>query len=131
MQSLKPLFDSAREGNRESFDRLVEGLRERLTAFVRSRMGSDLQMYIDVDDVVQETSLKAMQSLPQIEWQGDGALVSWFCGIAINIIYNNSRRYAGSVRFKMIWCKMQTIRLPANMFVAMSDLIDLMRVWPH
>lgn len=94
MQNLKPLFDAARGGDRASFDQLFDHLRERLTAFVRSRMSSDLQRHVEVDDVVQEMSLKAIQSLPQIEWQGEGALFSWFCGIAINIIYNHSRRFA-------------------------------------
>ncbi|MCA9147910.1 MAG: sigma-70 family RNA polymerase sigma factor [Planctomycetales bacterium] len=94
MLGLKPLFESARAGDRAAFDQLFERLRLRLTAFATSRMSSDLLMRVEVDDVVQETSLKALQSITQVEWQGEGALASWFCGIAINVIYNHSRRYA-------------------------------------
>lgn len=88
----QPLFDAAKSGDDVAFDELVSQLRPELQAFCLSRLGDRLRKFVDVDDIIQETSLKALQSIEAIQWQGEKALFSWFCGIAQNVIYAQSRK---------------------------------------
>lgn len=93
MSETEHLFDAARNGDREAFDRLVEQFRPRLTSFCLSRLSDGLRRWVTVEDVIQEATLKAFQSIGGIQWQGKSALFSWFCALAMNVIYSNSRRF--------------------------------------
>lgn len=86
------LFNAAKAGDRAAFDELVELQRPKLRAFCLSRINAELRKVIDVDDVMQETCLRAVRCIDSVQWQGERALLSWFCGIAQNVIYTQSRR---------------------------------------
>ena len=90
---MEKLFDSAQGGDRAAFDQLMEHYHDRLRRFVDSRLGAHLRNRVDVDDILQETSFKAFKSMENVRWQGENALFSWLCGIALNNIYSYSRRY--------------------------------------
>ncbi len=93
MSDMKKEFEKALTGDREAFDQLFGRCREKLTRFCQTRMSTQTRNYVDVEDVVQETAIKAFQSLDRVQWQGESALFSWFCGIAINVIYGHARRF--------------------------------------
>ena len=88
----RSLFDAAKMGNRVAFDELVGLIQPELKAFCLSRVGDQLRSFVEIDDIIQETSLKAFESIQAIRWQGERALFSWFCGIAQNAIYAQSRK---------------------------------------
>ena len=92
MQSSDELFVLAKTGDRAAFDELLNLLRPKITAFCRGRMGADLRKAVEVNDILQDTSLKAFASIKNVQWQGERALCSWFCGIAQNVIYTYSKR---------------------------------------
>ena len=92
MSATNELFSAAKSGNRTAFEKLVELQRPKLTAFCLSRLSSDLRKIVEVEDVLQETCLRAIQCIEGVQWQGERALLSWFCGIAQNVIYTHSRR---------------------------------------
>ena len=53
------LVRSAREGDREAFDELVNRLEHRVAAFVRTRIRTDFRSRLDVDQIVQDTFVRA------------------------------------------------------------------------
>lgn len=86
------LFNAAKSGDNTAFNSLVELQRSKLQAFCLSRISGDLRTFVDVEDVLQETSLRAFQCIERVQWQGERALLSWFCGIAQNVIHMQARR---------------------------------------
>ena len=76
------LVAKAQASDRSAFNRLSGESRSRLTGFVRSRLGEGLRSRHDVEDVVQETLLRAYRSIGRFEWQGDGSFLRWRISIA-------------------------------------------------
>ena len=92
-QSAKKLVRRAQRGERDAFEELVEHYRPRLQAAVRRRIGSFLSRKIEVEDVLQETFLKAFQSLRTFENRGDDAFYVWLKGISENLLLYWARQH--------------------------------------
>jgi RNA polymerase sigma-70 factor (ECF subfamily) len=93
----KDLIAKAKAGDRAAFDRLAAGSRSRLAAFVSSRLGAELRSRHEVEDVVQETFLRAYQSLGRFEWQGEGSFLRWLTSIAEFLIRDLARAAERSI----------------------------------
>ncbi len=87
------LIRRAREGDRGSFDRLVRMHQDRLVAIVRRRIGGYLRGRIEVDDVLQETFLKALRSIASFEERGPDSFLHWLRGIAENLLLYWAREF--------------------------------------
>ncbi len=57
-----------------------------LEASVRQRLGRRLRARIEAEGVLQETFLKALQSLPSYRDQGPDSFLRWLRGIAENLL---------------------------------------------
>lgn len=82
--TLRSLVDQARSGSREAFELLVESCRGRLRSVVemqvRERGGP-----LDAEEVLQETIVRAFESIERFEWQGEDSFYRWICGISRNV----------------------------------------------
>jgi RNA polymerase sigma-70 factor (ECF subfamily) len=96
------LIRRAQGGDRASFDALVELYRERLEAFIKSRLGAHLQQVVEHDDVLQETLLRAYQSIERFSWRGEESFMHWIDGIAENVILNIAKKYPRSQTLRLI-----------------------------
>ncbi len=76
------LVDHAKRGDRQAFDRLLARFQERLRSTVEGWSRFQLGNNVEVDDVLQETFLRAFRSLEQFEWQGEDSFFRWLCGVA-------------------------------------------------
>ena len=85
-ERLEDLIKRAQEGDRKSMDALLEDHRSSLLAFIELRMGARLRGRMESQDVVQQTFLKAIQSIEDFQWQGDGSFLRWLSGIAGNVV---------------------------------------------
>lgn len=85
------LVDRARQGERAAFDSLVERFRSRLADSVRGWSRFRLGPPIDVEDVLQETFVRAFRSLDRFQWHGDDAFFRWLCGIAKRAVSQAAR----------------------------------------
>src|SRR5262245_30413884 len=85
-QASEELFRRAAGGDRAAFDALAGEQRSRLDAHVRARLGSALRLNVDPEDIVQETLLRAFQSIPGMEWRGEDAFRSWLRSTAEHVI---------------------------------------------
>ena len=78
------LVERARSGGQQAFEELCLGLRERLLATIRSRLGPAAHQGTDPEDVLQASFAKALQSMQRFEWRGDGSFRRWLVSIAIH-----------------------------------------------
>lgn len=97
----KDLVHQVQQGNKRAFDLLVLKYQRRIMRLL-ARMISDPA---EVEDVAQETFIKAYRALPQ--FRGDSNFYTWLYRIAINSARNwqvaNGRRpcYSTSIRTRM------------------------------
>lgn len=96
--SLRQLLKAAQGGDREAFGELARMHRDDVRAFVASRMRKAIGSGVEVDDLVQDTFLKALQGLDRFEWKGPDSLRCWFCGIAKYLIRNGLRKRSVSLQ---------------------------------
>ena len=74
-------IDRAQRGDREAFDALADAHRERLLAFVRTRLGHGLRTRVEPEDLVQDALLRAFESVARFEWRGPDSLFNWLASI--------------------------------------------------
>lgn len=90
--NVERLLAEARGGNREAFAELVEPERLALEAFVRSRLGAAVALELAVEDVLQETLLRAFQAVGKFECRGPESFKHWLRGIARHVIWEAASR---------------------------------------
>ena len=79
------LVERARGGDQRAFEELCLGLRERLLATIRSRLGPAARQGTDPEDVLQTSFVRALHSMQRFEWRGDGSFRRWLEAIAIHV----------------------------------------------
>ena len=55
----------------------------------------------EFDDVIQETLVRALESVSSFEWRGEGSFVRWLGGIAENVIRKTAERTVRRGRFQL------------------------------
>ncbi len=94
------LVDHAKRGDRQAFDRLLARFQERLRSTVEGWSRFQVGSNVEVDDVLQETFLRAFRSLDGFEWQGKDSFFRWLCVIAKRALaqaIQERRKIQGSV----------------------------------
>ena len=81
----RQLVERARSGDHRAFEELCLGLRERLLATIRSRLGPAARQAIDPEDVLQASFVRALHSMQRFEWRGDDSFRRWLESIAIHV----------------------------------------------
>ena len=94
---LNQLLLEAKGGNGEAFGKLVGPLQTRLVPVVYLLLGKRLRQQVDVEDVIQETLLRAHRALARFEFKGDDALFRWLVALAEHVVGDLARRH-GAVR---------------------------------
>lgn len=85
-EDIQVLVARARSGHRDAFDRLTCHYRSRLQSVVGSRLGEGLRQHVTMDDVLQETLLRAWRSIETFRWRGRDSFFRWLCGIATRVV---------------------------------------------
>ncbi len=97
------LIDRIKQGDRGAFTPLFEKFRPRLAVLVHYRLGPELRSRLEVDDILQETLLKAFTQLIHFEYRGPGSFLHWLSLIAEHVIVDQARhegrakRHAGEM----------------------------------
>ncbi len=94
-QEINQLENLVRSHDQDALAELLELYRPRLRAFVTKNMSSALAQKVDADDIVQETCLSCLTSLPEIEFSTRQPF-DWVCHVAKRRIMDAGRRYSGS-----------------------------------
>ena len=90
--STESLIESVRDGDRGAFESLTRGFRQRLVGLIHTRLGESLRSKVDIDDVVQETLLRAFRSIDRYQHRDDTPLDS----SGDNLVKRLDRRLAQS-----------------------------------
>jgi RNA polymerase sigma-70 factor (ECF subfamily) len=83
-QSTFGLLVKLRSGNREAANLLFAQHGQRLKRALRARLSPGVRRRLDIDEVVQETFLKALEALDGFEWRNQGAFLGWLLQIALH-----------------------------------------------
>ena len=86
------LTERARRGDRAAFDELAGVCRDRLATLVRFRLGESLRREVDSEDVIQETHLRAFQTIDRLTSRSKDSFFRWLSGIARNVILEQCRK---------------------------------------
>lgn len=76
------LVDRAKGGDRKAFDELIGMFRLRLQGTIQSWTRFRIAPLLDVQEVLQETFIRAFQSIGNFQWKDDDAFFRWLSGIA-------------------------------------------------
>lgn len=91
-ESLDALVQRARGGDRSAFDELFETHADRLRMWIRSRLGEKLRRNLDVDDVLQETQLRAFRTIDRFKCVQEDSFHRWLATIAQHLIWSASQK---------------------------------------
>lgn len=101
------LIARVKGGDREAFTRLFEKYRARLAVLIHYRMGLQMLRFVEVDDILQETLLKAFRDIHQFTYTSPGSFLKWLSQIADHVLADlarsqgrQKRRAAEIVRFR-------------------------------
>jgi len=83
--------ERARSGERAAREALFERHADRLRLYVEFRLGRALARRVEVEDVVQETFLRAWRDLERATLSGDNAFFGWIATIARHVITDVAR----------------------------------------
>jgi RNA polymerase sigma-70 factor (subfamily 1) len=100
------LIERVRQGDGDAFRGLFAKYRHRLAVLIHYRLGPELRRHADVEDILQETLLKAFRDIRQFDYQSPGSFFRWLARIADHIVADMARfqgrqkRAAEVVRFR-------------------------------
>jgi RNA polymerase sigma-70 factor (ECF subfamily) len=85
------LVAKAQRGDRAAFDALVLEYQRSLEEFLSRETGPFLRAKVDVEDLLQDTLLRAFQDLKALEPQGEKAFEAWLFAIARHTVQDRAR----------------------------------------
>jgi RNA polymerase sigma-70 factor (ECF subfamily) len=85
------LVERVQKGDKDAFSRLFEKYRTRMAVIVHYKLGSGLRRDADVDDILQETLLRAYRDIEQFDYKAPGSFMSWLARIADHVIVDAAR----------------------------------------
>ena len=89
--SQEELIKLAQSGDARAFQELATEYRARTEAVIRAKFAGALTRE-DIDDVLQETFLRAFRGIASFTWQGEDSYFRWLSGIAVNVAHKSCER---------------------------------------
>jgi len=91
------LLEQARAGDREALSRAFEMYRRRLAVLVHFKLNPRERQFSEIEDVVQETMLRAFRDFDRFTYESPGSFLRWLCTIADHVVIDRIR-YQGRAR---------------------------------
>jgi RNA polymerase sigma-70 factor (ECF subfamily) len=91
------LLEQARSGDRDALSRAFEKHQRRLAVLIYYRLPAGARAFDEVEDLVQETFLRACRDLDGFTWQSPGSFFRWLGSIAGHVVIDRAR-YRGRER---------------------------------
>ena len=85
------LLEQARNGDREALSRAFEKHQRRLTVLIYYRLSANGRTFEEVEDLVQETFLRAYRDLHGFTWQSPDSFFRWLASIAGHVVIDRAR----------------------------------------
>jgi RNA polymerase sigma-70 factor (ECF subfamily) len=101
------LVERVKSGDSEAFSRLFEKYRRRLAVLIHYKLSPEMRRSVEVDDILQETLLRAFRDVEQFTYRSPGSFLHWLSAIADHVIIDivryherQQRHAAEMVRFR-------------------------------
>ena len=91
------LLEKARSGDREALSRAFEKHRRRLAVLIHYKLSPHARQFSEVEDLVQETHLRAFRDISRFTYQSPGSFLRWLSSIADHVVIDRMR-YLGRER---------------------------------
>src|ERR1043165_6123530 len=85
------LLEKARSGDQAALSRLFEKHRRRLAVLIHYKLRPEARQVCDVEDLVQETHLRAFRDIERFTYQAPGSFLRWLSSIADHAIVDRMR----------------------------------------
>jgi RNA polymerase sigma-70 factor (ECF subfamily) len=85
------LIERIKSGDRDALSALFEKYRPRLAVLIHYRISPELRSFFEVDDILQETFLKAFRDFDQFTYQSPGSFMSWLARISDHVMADLAR----------------------------------------
>jgi RNA polymerase sigma-70 factor (ECF subfamily) len=108
------LIDRIKHGDREAFSALFGKHRSRLAVLIHFRMGPELSRLYEVDDLLQETFLKAFRDFEQFTYRSPGSFMSWLARIADHVLADLARSQGRQKRHAAEMLRFRSASNPAG-----------------
>ena len=92
------LIERAQRGDRGAFEALIGQHQHLVASVIRQLLGERLAGKVEVDDLLQETFIKAWESIEQLKSQTGDAFQAWLKAIARNVVQEQGRRFSTEKR---------------------------------
>ena len=91
---IRALVREAQAKDHAAFQDLVARYRDRLEHQIKARMGQSLKAKtgVEVEDLLQETLMRAFGSIEKFRWQGEESFYRWLGSIAEHLIRNAAQK---------------------------------------
>jgi RNA polymerase sigma-70 factor (ECF subfamily) len=83
--------EKVKGGDYHAFATLFAKYRRRLAALLRYKAGADLLAAVEVDDLLQETFLRAFRDIQRFNYQAPGSFWNWLASIAGHVVEDAAR----------------------------------------
>jgi RNA polymerase sigma-70 factor (ECF subfamily) len=85
------LITRVKAGDQEAFTRLFDKYRRRLAVMLHYKMSDQLRIAVEVDDLLQETFLRAFRDIQQFAYRSPGSFLRWLASIADHVVIDAAR----------------------------------------
>jgi RNA polymerase sigma-70 factor (ECF subfamily) len=92
MHGITTSIRAAKEGDRQEFDRLVRACTRPIVKVLRAEAGKGIQKRFEIDDLLQETFLRAFRSIADFRGEGGDDFMAWLTGIARHVAKDHARK---------------------------------------
>ncbi len=92
------LIDRIKKGDKEALSLLFERHRRRLAVLAHYRLGPHMRGMVEVDDILQETLLKAYMQFDQFTYRTPGSFLRWLARIMEHVIADTARYHGRQKR---------------------------------
>lgn len=78
-------------GDYQAFATLFAKYRKRLAVFLRYQTSPELRSVVEIDDLLQETFLRAFRDLGAFHYEAPGSFWNWLASIAAHVVMDTAR----------------------------------------
>jgi RNA polymerase sigma-70 factor (ECF subfamily) len=108
------LIERIKAGDQQAFAPLFDKYRRRLAVLIHYRLSLELRSLVEVDDVLQETWLRAFRDLGQFSYRSPGSFMSWLARIADHVIADAARSQGRQKRHPVELLRFRSASNPAG-----------------
>jgi RNA polymerase sigma-70 factor (ECF subfamily) len=87
------LIERLKGGDQDAFTALFDKYRRRLAILIHYKLSDDLRNTLEVDDLLQETFLRAFRDIERFTYRSPGSFLRWLASIGDHVVIDAARTH--------------------------------------